>query len=312
MTILSSNSLIPCFFFRFHYGPDSQYAEFAADTCSTILGLPTCGAWVPDPIAFIKYLTHEVPEFLGGWCLFGIVAASMSTADGAILAMGTVFSHNVIRQLDVFMPDFVTPQNLLLVTRLSTIPLTLGATLIAAYYQSDRPAGATGYLLIVAFDVVLATVVVPLFGCFYTKNPRPSAAFLSVIFGAATRLTMEFTLPKDGYLLLPFGIDEFLDYGPAASTALPVFIDGNETEVWDPALEPCDQPRFSDYTGLDSLTAFAVSFLVFVLVQTIENSTGKPLLDFPGLQGYTKDLGKPKVVDEEESSEKDSEEKPEE
>jgi Na+/proline symporter len=176
-----------------------------------MLGLPTCAAWAPDPQAFIKLLTHDVPSFLGGWCLFGVVAASMSTADGAILAMGTVFAHNVMRQFDSIFPKLVTPENLLTVTRLATIPLTLAAALIAAYYQSDNPAGATGYLLIVAFDVVLATVTVPLFGCFYCKNPRPNAAFLSIICGAATRIIMEFTLPKDGYLLLPYEADEFLD-----------------------------------------------------------------------------------------------------
>ena len=30
--------------------------------------------------------------------LLGIVAASMSTADGAIVALGTVFSHNLLRK----------------------------------------------------------------------------------------------------------------------------------------------------------------------------------------------------------------------
>ena len=84
----------------FYYGPDSIHAEFSADTCSTILGLPTCGEWIPDSQAFIKLLTHEANPFLGAWCLIGIVAASMSTADGAILAMGTVWSHNITRQLD--------------------------------------------------------------------------------------------------------------------------------------------------------------------------------------------------------------------
>ena len=30
---------------RYYYGPDSVYATFDPDTCSTILGLPTCGYW---------------------------------------------------------------------------------------------------------------------------------------------------------------------------------------------------------------------------------------------------------------------------
>lgn len=224
----------------------------------------------------------------------GVVAASMSTADGAILAMGTVFAHNVVRQFDIIYPSLVTPENLILVTRLATVPLSLSSALIAAYYQSDNPAGATGYLLIVAFDVVLATVVVPLFGCFYAKNPRPTAAFLSIICGATTRIILEFTLPKDGFLLLPYEVDEFLDYGTAASTKLPLFVDGNATEVWDPSSEPCDQSRYRDFTGVDSLTALLVSFLVYTGVQTLEHYRGKPLFTMPGLQGYVKDLGQKK------------------
>jgi Na+/proline symporter len=196
---------------RLYYGPDSVHAEFEADSCSAILGLPTCAAWLPDPLAFIKFLTHQAPGFIGAWCLFGIVAASMSTADGAILAMGTVFSHNVVRQFDDIFPNLITNDNLLMMARFSTVPFTLGATLIAAYYKS----GGTGYLLIVAFDVVLATAVVPLFGCYYTKTPRPNAAVLSILCGAASRVIMEFGVPKDGWLILPLPGDEYLDYGSA-------------------------------------------------------------------------------------------------
>jgi Na+/proline symporter len=65
---------------RVYYGPDSAHAEFLTDSCNALLGLPTCALWVPDSTAFIKLLTHQAPPFLGGWCLFGIVAASMSTA----------------------------------------------------------------------------------------------------------------------------------------------------------------------------------------------------------------------------------------
>ena len=39
--------------------------------------------------------------FIGGWVLLAIVAASMSTGDGAILAMSTVWSHNLCRKLPV-------------------------------------------------------------------------------------------------------------------------------------------------------------------------------------------------------------------
>lgn len=290
---------------RVYYGPDSIHAEFEVDSCSALLGLPTCGMWMPDPNAFIKLLTHEAPGFLGGWCLFGIVAASMSTADGAILAMGTVFSHNLMRQLDDFWPGLITSENLLNAARWSTVPLTLASTLIAAYFKTAHSAG-TGYLLIVAFDVVLATVVVPLFGCYYTKTPRPNAALLSLLSGAVTRIILEFALPKDGFLLLPFPEDEFLNYGPAASAKAPPFFDLPGEELWDPEVDQCYQESFNDYTGVDSLTAFAVSFVVFVLVQFLEHHNEGPLFTLPGMVPYKKDLEeRDEETEEEEEEEED-------
>ena len=273
-----------------YYGPDSVHASFATDSCHPLLGLPTCALWEPDPQAFLHLLTHQAPAFLGGWCLLGIVTASMSTADGAILAMGTVFAHNIVRQLDVWKPDLITAENLLWVTRVATIPLSVAATLIAAYYTSDNPQGATGYLLIVAFDVMLATAVVPLFGCFYVKNPSPTAALFSVLVGATVRTVLEFALPKDGYLLLPYDVPEFQDVGPAASAKVPVFIDAPAEDVWDPSVEVCDTRQFEDYTGVDSLSALLASFLVFVTIQFIEDKMGRRLFTFAGMNPYEKDL----------------------
>lgn len=126
--------------YRVYYGPDSVYAQFEADTCSTILGLPTCAQWVPEPYGFIMLMTHEAPSFLGGWCLVGIVAASMSTASGAILAMGTVFSHNLMRQLDPIKPDLITDDNLLQMARIATIPMAMVSGFVAVY------SGKTGYV----------------------------------------------------------------------------------------------------------------------------------------------------------------------
>lgn len=190
---------------------------------------------------------------------------------------------------------------MLLVARISTIPFTIISTCIAAFYNdSDSAAGATGYLLIVAFDIVLATVVPSLFGCFYAKNPSPRAAFCSVVVGAATRVIMEFALKKDGQLLLPYGHPEFLDYGIGASEGWPTFLNEG-IDTWDPAVDVCQQTKFEDFTGVDSLSAFLLSIIAFVLVQFIENKTGKPLFELPGLVGYEKNLG------HEDSSEKPTE-----
>ena len=89
---------------------------------------------------------------------------------------------------------------------------------------------------------------------------------------------LEFVLPKDGFLLGPFGGDEFLNYGPGASTAVPSFWDFPEADRWNPDVEPCDQTRFNDLTGVDSLAAPVVGLIVFIAVQFLERNG--PLIDF--------------------------------
>jgi Na+/proline symporter len=219
-------------------------------------------------------MTNQVPDAIGAWCLIGIVAASMSTADGAILAIGTVFSHNLMRQFDMWFPNFVRADNLLLVTRVSTLPFAAVAAVIAAYYKADNGAtSGTGYLLIVAFDIVLATVVPSLFGCFYAKTPRPNAALLSFLVGIIVRIVLEFVLPKDGWLLLPYDQPEYYNYGAASSANVPVFVDAPANITWNPEdpAQACDQVQYKDYQGVDSLAAFAASILTFVTVQYLEH-----------------------------------------
>jgi hypothetical protein len=241
---------------------------------------------VPDTKAFLKLVSNQLPPGLGAWCFMGIVAASMSTADGAILAMGTVFAHNIVRQLDAVYPSMITVDNLLSAARLSTIPFTIIAASLAAFYQE------TGYLLIVAFDIVLAGVVAPLFGCFYAKNPSPRAALCSIMTGVIVRVTLEFTLPKDDSLVIPYDFPEFYNVGPAASTLLPTFVDGPAGSVWDPTVEVCEQVQYKDFTGVDSLSAFLASILVFLFIQFVEHKLGgRALFYFPGGEGYDKDLG---------------------
>ncbi|CAE7252726.1 unnamed protein product [Symbiodinium microadriaticum] len=272
------------------YGPSSPHAEFVANSCSadiTVIGcfggaaadpslnktcnavplpgVPTCGEWKPDPYAVLK---------LGGtWksnlkYLLGIVAASMSTADGAIVALGTVFSHNLLRKT-----KRVSDENLLKITRSSTLLFSIIAGLIA----STRP-NETGYFLIVAFDCVFAAGVVPLFALVYWKNIKPEAGFLSLVAGALCRIILEIALPKDGLLLW---LGTFArSFGPGIE----------DPEMFDEAImfgrlpEVCPQEKLLDLTGLDSLVSPAVAFVVLVLVQLlpIKNIGGKWFTPVPG------------------------------
>jgi hypothetical protein len=208
----------------------------------------------------------------------------MGTASGAILSMGTVMSHNVGRQVDYFLPGFVNNANLLFICRVATLPTTVIAAFIASW-KADK----TGYLLIVAFDIVLATVVIPLLGCFYAQNPSPRAAIAAIIGGAGTRIMLEFALPKDGYLVASFPGDNFLHFGPAASTSFPTYIDVESSKHWDPQEEPCFQERMNDATGVDSLLAPMVALALFLTIQYLENRVyHRPLFSFPGDAGYDK------------------------
>jgi Na+/proline symporter len=223
-------------------------------------------------------MTNEAPPFIGGWTLITIIAASMSTSDGAILALSTVISHNIFRKF----PIGVNEKNLLLVARISALPITIIACVLAAFYQSDNPSGATGYLLIVAFDIVLAGCIVPLFAAFYVKEPSPLAALVAVLGGSVLRLILEFSLPKDGFLILPYPGDEFLDYGVPSSDLYPRFFDVPDNLKWDPST--CGSRRLEDYTGVDSLAAPLFSFILFALVHLVEKRRGKPLIDHKWLQ----------------------------
>jgi hypothetical protein len=100
---------------------------------------------------FTNYETGEVANFpmsgfIGGWLLVAIVAASMSTGDGAILAMGTVWSHNVLRKMKSMLPQGAGDAQLLKIARISSFFFAA----IAAAIASAKP-DKTGYFLIVAF-----------------------------------------------------------------------------------------------------------------------------------------------------------------
>ena len=148
------------------------------------------------------------------------------------------------------------------------------------------------------------------FGCFYTKTPSPRAALLSVTAGAITRIILEFTLPKDGSFVMPYNYEEYYDYGTAASANLPTFVDPGDGSIpqWNPAVEACEQEQFKDFSGVDSLTAFLTSILVFVSVQALEHSRGgKPLFTFAGLTPYEKGTEK-QYIDKTEKTAAGSEE----
>jgi len=246
---------------------------------ATVLnGVPTCGEWKPDPYAPLRMFTctkekcHYILDFdgsygigeltdgyfpmnafIGGWVLVAIVAASMSTGDGAILAMSTVFSHNCLRKTPFeWMKE---DKNLLTMTRLCTLIWAPIAAIVASANHAS-----SGYLLIVAFDIMLAGSVVPLFAAVYWKSCKPIAAFMAMLVGSLTRFILEFALPKD-YLLLLVG-QYAISFGPGA-------YGGIDIATGEPLAGWCPQYKLEDLTGIDSVISPFVSLVVLLVCQLL-------------------------------------------
>ena len=275
-----------------------------------------------------------MPAFLGAWMLIAIVAASMSTGDGSILAMGTCFSHNILRKFMPF-PDekllvitrgaprplcpprsspalsdlqplrtsfplpkarttphparIVTPDRIVYAT-VSTIFWTILSIAIAMAVPDQ-----TGLLLIVAFDIMLAGSVIPLFAAVYwpkckpisgkllfnsrnavaahassaahALSPRPGtlAALCAILAGSFSRLILEFALPKDRLLLLVGQFAVSFGAGIYDPDDLGEFLTGDPDKM----NAVCPQHKLEDMSGVDSLVAPAICGLTLVIVQLL-------------------------------------------
>jgi SSS family solute:Na+ symporter len=148
---------------------------------------------IADPFtAFPELAIDHVPFAIGVAMLMGVLGASMSTANGGLLAISSVMSRNIV-QRDILKRMLKRPglddRRLLLTTRLFTIPMMAAAFILA--YFIPQP----GVYLILAFDIVFAGAWAPLtLGLFWKKANMP-AALASLIVGSALRLAMFFITP---------------------------------------------------------------------------------------------------------------------
>jgi SSS family solute:Na+ symporter len=148
-----------------------------------------------DPFtAYPELAINHVPFPIGAALLMGVLGASMSTANGGLLAISSVMSRNII-QRDILRRMLKRPglddRKLLLTTRIFTIPMMVAAFVLA--YLIPQP----GVYLILAFDIVFAGAWAPLtLGLFWRKANTP-AALASLIVGSALRLLMFFITPVE-------------------------------------------------------------------------------------------------------------------
>src|ERR687891_2704430 len=148
-----------------------------------------------DPYtAYPDLAINHVPFVIGLALLMGVLGASMSTANGGLLAISSVMSRNIV-QRNVLKRILKHPglgdRKLLMVTRIFTIPMMIAAFVLA--YMIPQP----GVYLILAFDIVFAGAWAPLtLGLFWKKANMP-AALASLIVGSSLRLLLFFVIPVE-------------------------------------------------------------------------------------------------------------------
>ncbi len=191
----------------------AQRACFIASAGTLIIGIPfsiiALGAngilsqagVVPDGPVLFALLDSVIPPLLGLLVLAAILSASLSTADGAILGTSSVLAHNVlgIRHATA---HGAGGDRLLLITRLMAIVITvLGVVLGLKVPQ-------TGVLLLLAFDMSFAGLVVPLIGGLFWAKATRQGALACIAVGSLSRLLMFSLMPT------MFGVDNTLLYFP--------------------------------------------------------------------------------------------------
>ncbi|MGH1563997.1 sodium:solute symporter family transporter [Mumia sp. DW29H23] len=156
--------------------------SLVALTAASELGLSAESA----PIMY-QLLDDFAPAILAVLVLSGVVAASFSTASGAILATSAVAVRNIVgirREVEPGQPD-----PLLRWTRVAMIPVVLIGIFLAIRVSQ------TGILLTLAFDLMLACLIAPfLLGLFWSRSTS-TAALVGTGVGLVVRVVLLMLTP---------------------------------------------------------------------------------------------------------------------
>jgi solute:Na+ symporter, SSS family len=161
---------------------------------------PIFGGSTPDGPVLFALLEDYAPAALTILVLSAIIAASCSTANGVILGTSAVFVRNIAG----LEQRHVEGQRDPLLWRVRfTMPVVVG---IAIFFALQVP--QTGILLTLAFDLMLAGLVVPFVFGHYWSRITTAAATAAIVVGVGVRLVL-FALTPTMY-----GVDNTLLYVP--------------------------------------------------------------------------------------------------
>jgi len=192
----------------------AQKACFVGSAGTVVIGVPfsivalssgsilsSIGVEAGDQAVLYTLLQEAVPPWLAVLVLAGITAASLSTGDGAILGTSAALARNVLGVRDTDSPGEGVEvdgsgilsegsDKLLWVTRTMMVPITV----LGAFFAIQ--VSATGMLLVLAFDVAFAGLLVPLvFGLYKPEIATTPAALAGMLSGSSTRLVFFVLVP---------------------------------------------------------------------------------------------------------------------
>jgi Na+/proline symporter len=168
--------------------------SFVAVAAVSVVG----DAATDGPILY-TLLGDHAPVWLAVIVISGLLAATVTTVSGVLLSTASVLVRNVLR-VDADAP-VMTPR-ILRATRLATLPMAALAALVALRVPQ------TGILLTLAFDLLLASLVVPFVLGLYWRRGGTAAAVAAIVVGVGVRLV--------SFVLTPtiYGVENTLLYIP--------------------------------------------------------------------------------------------------
>lgn len=159
--------------------------------CSSLLGLAAIVSIgkVDDPRMVLPAFANAfLPYWIAVLVFIGILGASMSTANGAMLVIAVVMARNIWQR---WSQQTISDSKMLFLSRALALPTAIAAGWIA--YVRPEP----GLLLVVAFDIVFAGCVIPLFLGVYWPRATQAGAIASIVTGTLARAICYFVVPAE-------------------------------------------------------------------------------------------------------------------
>ncbi len=159
--------------------------------CASLLGMAAISAIgkIDDPrMVLPAFASTNLPYWIGVLVFVGVLGASMSTANGAMLVISVVMARNVWQR---WSSQRVSDSTMLFLSRVLALPTAVAAAWIA--YLRPEP----GILLVVAFDIVFAGCVIPLFLGVYWARATQAGALASILTGTIARGICYFVVPAE-------------------------------------------------------------------------------------------------------------------